>query len=160
MTVTVIFGSDQGCTRSIAARIAKKLNGKALDIKKARPSDLEASSLLILGCPTYGFGDLQSDWEENIATLEEADLGGKRVALFGTGDQVNYPDSFIDAVGILYDRVLAKGAQVVGFTDPDGYDFTGSAALRDGRFVGLALDEDNQSGKTEGRINAWISQLN
>lgn len=159
MTVTVIFGSDQGCTRTIAGRIAKKLNGKSLDIKKASTADLEDASLLILGCPTYGFGDLQTDWEDHIATLDDAELSGKTVALFGTGDQVNYPDSFIDAVGILYDRVTAKGARVVGFTATDGYDFTGSAALRDGQFVGLALDEDNQSGKTEGRINAWISQL-
>lgn len=159
MTTTVIFGSDQGCTRTIAGRIAKKLNGKSLDIKKARTDDLETCDLLILGCPTYGFGDLQTDWEDHIATLDDADLSGKKVALFGTGDQINYPDSFIDAVGILYDRVVAKGAQVVGFTATDGYDFTGSAALREGRFVGLALDEDNQSGKTEGRINAWISQL-
>ena len=159
MSVTVIFGSDQGCTRGVANRIAKKLNGKSLDIKQARPSDLEACQLLVLGCPTYGFGDLQSDWEENIGVLDEADLTGKKVALFGTGDQVNYPDSFIDAVGILYDRVVAKGAQVVGFTETAGYDFTGSAALRDGRFVGLALDEDNESGKSERRISAWISQL-
>ncbi|MBR9973256.1 flavodoxin FldA [Magnetospirillum sulfuroxidans] len=159
MSVTVIFGSDQGCTRGIANRIAKKLNGKSLDIKKATAEDLEACHLLILGCPTYGFGDLQSDWEDRIDILDDVDLAGKKVALFGTGDQVNYPDSFIDAVGILYDRVTAKGAQVVGFTETAGYDFTGSAALRDGRFVGLALDEDNQSGKTEGRIGAWISQL-
>lgn len=159
MTVTVIYGSDSGCTKTIASRIAAKMQGKSLDIKKAKSSDFENSDLLILGCPTYGVGDLQIDWEERLGVLDDANLAGRTIALFGTGDQLTYPESFVDAVGILYDRVQAKGARVVGFTDPDGYDFAFSQALRDGKLVGLALDEDNQSSKTEGRLNAWIKQL-
>jgi flavodoxin I len=31
--------------------------------------------------------------------------------------------------------------------------------LRDGKFLGLAIDEDNQSGKTEARVSAWLDQL-
>jgi flavodoxin I len=31
--------------------------------------------------------------------------------------------------------------------------------VRDGKFVGLALDEDNQSELTAGRIEAWATQL-
>ena len=81
------------------------------------------------------------------------------MAIFGTGDQVSFPDSFVDAIGILYDVVARKGAEVIGCTDPAGYDFTRSAALRDGKFVGLAIDEDNQSGETEARVTAWLSQL-
>ncbi|OJX68628.1 flavodoxin FldA [Magnetospirillum sp. 64-120] len=159
MRVMVVYGSDQGCTRGIANRIAGKLNGKSLDIKKARSADLEAAQLLILGSPTYGCGDLQSDWEDRIAVLDKADLDGKTVALFGMGDQMTYPECFCDAVGILYDRLLAKGARVVGFTEPEGYDFSSSAALRDGRFVGLLLDEDNQSELTDERIEAWVGGL-
>jgi len=159
MSVTVVYGSDQGCTRGIANRIAKKLNGKSLDIKKSKPADLESAHLLILGSPTYGSGDLQSDWEDRIAVLDDADLSGKKVAIFGLGDQMTYPECFCDAVGILYDRIVAKGAQVVGFTEPDGYDFSYSAALRDGRFVGLVLDEDNQSDMTDRRIDAWVGGL-
>lgn len=159
MTITVIYGSDAGCTKAVANRIAKKINGTTLSIRKAKAADMENASLLILGCPTYGFGDLQSDWEDCIDTLREADLSRSKVALFGMGDQVNYPDSFVDALGILYDEAVERGAEVVGFTEPDGYEFTASRALRDGQFVGLALDEDNQSSKTGGRITAWISQL-
>lgn len=159
MSITVVYGSDQGCTRGIANRIARKLNGKSLDIKKAKPDDLEACQLLILGSPTYGCGDLQSDWEDNIGVLDAANLNGKAVALFGTGDQMTYPECFGDAVGILFDRVTAKGARVVGFTEPEGYDFSYSAALRDGRFVGLVLDEDNQPHLTDDRIESWLESL-
>lgn len=159
MNITVIYGSDAGATKAVAARIAKKIQGKAIDIKSATTADFESCDLLILGAPTYGNGDLQSDWEAHIDTLKSADITNKKVALFGTGDQVNYPESFVDAMGILYDHVVEQGGVVVGFTETDGYDYSASTAERDGRFVGLALDQDNQSSKTDKRITTWISQL-
>lgn len=159
MKINVIYGSDAGGTKVVAGRIASALKGRAIDIRKASTTDFEECDLLVLGSPTYGLGELQCDWEDRMAVLEGARLQGKTVALFGTGDQLTYPDSFVDAIGILYDRVVDKGAHVVGFTETDGYDFTASAALRDGRFVGLALDEDTQSELSEGRIAAWIRQL-
>jgi flavodoxin I len=115
--------------------------------------------LLVLGSPTYGDGTLQTDWEDNIDKLRGANLKGKKVALFGTGDQQNYPTSFLDAMGILYDEVAALGANVVGFTGTRGFDYVQSTAERDGKFVGLALDLDTQSGMTEKRVTAWLSQL-
>ncbi|OAN52720.1 flavodoxin [Paramagnetospirillum marisnigri] len=159
MTVTVIFGSDSGATKAVAVKIAAKTGGRLLSVQKARTADYESCDLLILGCPTYGIGELQSDWDTHIGQLEAADLASCKVALFGTGDQMTYPDSFVDAMGILYDKVVARGAQVVGFTDTFGYDFSASTAFRDGRFVGLALDEDTQSHLTDDRVNAWIGQL-
>ena len=159
MIVNVIFGSDGGATKGVAAKISKKAQGKSIDIKAATRADFENCDLLILGSPTYGDGTLQTDWEENIDKLREANLAGKKVALFGTGDQATYPDSFVDAMGILYDEVTEKGATVIGFTDTAGYDYTGSTAERDGRFVGLALDQDGQSGMTEKRVTAWLASL-
>lgn len=159
MSISIIYGSDGGVTRKIANKMAAKLGIKAIDIKKAQSDDFERCSLLILGCPTYADGDLQSDWNDHLGKLEEADLDGKPVAIFGMGDQQNYPESFVDAIGILHDIVAEKGARVIGFTSPEGFDFTKSAALRDGRFVGLPLDEDNQSSQTDARINAWLAQL-
>ena len=159
MATHIIFGSDGGATKAVANRIAKKLNGKAIDIKDAKASDFESCTLLVLGVPTYGEGDLQSDWEENIEVLKSADLTKKKVALFGLGDQETYPDSFLDAMSVLYDLVLEQGADVIGFTETDGFSYTTSFAERDGHFVGLALDEDTQPGKTGKRIAAWVGDL-
>ncbi|ALK09915.1 flavodoxin FldA [Blastochloris viridis] len=159
MSVNVIFGSDGGATKAVASRIAKHTHGRAIDIKSATAADFENCTLLILGAPTYGAGDLQVDWEANIDKLAKASLAGKKVALFGTGDQIGYPESFVDAMGILYEHVVERGAIVVGFTDTAGYDYTASKAERDGRFVGLALDQDTQSSKTEKRITEWVSRL-
>ena len=159
MTVHVIYGSDSGRTRAAAGKIAAKLDGKVIDIKDASTDDFEGCDLLVLGVPTYGIGELQSDWEEGIDTLNAAELSGKKVALFGLGDQAGYPDSFVDAIGTLYDALIEKGANVVGFTDTKGYEFEGSTAVRDDKFVGLVLDQDNQAGKSEKRIAAWTSQI-
>lgn len=159
MNVTVIYGSDSGTTKTIAKRIAAGLGGRALDITAAKKADFEGCDLLVLGSPTYGIGDLQIDWEDKLGLLRQASLTGKPVALFGTGDQATYADSFVDAIGILHDIAVEQGAVIVGHTATDGYSHTASLAERDGRFVGLALDEDCQSELTEGRIAAWVAQL-
>lgn len=159
MIVNVIFGSDGGATKGVASGISKKCQGRAVDIKTASPADFENCELLILGSPTYGDGTLQTDWEEHIDKLRGARLKGKKVALFGTGDQESYPGSFVDAMGILYDEVTALEAVVVGFTDTKGYDYLNSTAERDGKFVGLALDQDTQSGLTDKRVTAWLSTI-
>jgi flavodoxin I len=157
MKINIIFGSDGGATRGVASKIASKCQGRTIDIKKAAVADFENCDVLVLGSPTYGDGTLQTDWEDNIDKLRGARLTGKKVALFGTGDQQNYPTSFLDAMGILYDEVSALGADVVGFTDTRGFDYVQSAAERDGRFVGLALDLYTQSGMTEKRVTAWLN---
>lgn len=159
MSVTIIFGSDGGATKGVASKISKKSQGRSIDIKDAKTDDFENCHLLILGSPTYGDGTLQTDWEENIDKLRSANLKGRKVALFGTGDQQTYPLSFQDAMGILYDEVSALGAEVIGFTETTGYDYIESTAVRDGKFVGLALDQDTQSGMTEKRVTAWLSHL-
>jgi len=62
-------------------------------------------------------------------------------------------------MGILEERIAAQGGTTVGYWPADGYDFSASKALRDGKFVGLALDEDNQSDLTASRIATWAAQL-
>lgn len=159
MTVNIIYGSDSGATKAVANRIAKHLQGTAIDVAKAIPRDFEDCDLLILGTPTYSAGDMQSDWEDNLAVLKAANIRGKKVGLFATGDQENFPASFVNAMGALYDHVVAQGATVVGFTATDGYRHTRSMAERDGRFVGLALDEDGEASRSAERIAAWVAEL-
>jgi flavodoxin len=46
---------------------------------------------------TWGIGDLQQDWDTRINLLAPVDFSGKKVAFFGLGDAMGYPDSFLDA---------------------------------------------------------------
>ena len=110
---------------------------------------------------TWDFGEIQEDWLQSWDDIEELDLQGKGVALFGLGDQAGYGEWFLDAMGLLHDKLIAKGCQVVGYWPNEGYEFETSKALVDeGRyFVGLALDETNQYEQTDERLALWLPQV-
>ena len=90
---------------------------------------------------------------------EEPDFSGKKVAYFGCGDQVGYADNFLDAIGILEEKITERGGKTVGYWSTEGYEFDESKAVRNGKFVGLALDDTNQSDLTEQRLRKWVSLL-
>ena len=114
---------------------------------------------LIFGISTWGEGDLQDDWEDYLPHINRENLHNKTVAMFGLGDQEEYCEYYLDAMGIVYDYVIEAGATVVGAWSIDGYDFDESKAIRDEEFVGLALDADNQDDLTTQRIESWIQQI-
>lgn len=87
------------------------------------------------------------------------DFSNKKVAVFGTGDPQSYPDSFVDAIGLIYEKLAEKGVNVVGFWPTEGYEYDASRAEKDGHFVGLVIDEDNQSDLTDERIAKWVEGL-
>lgn len=170
VTIGIFFGTDTGRTRRIAKLIAQKLGDRAvapLNINRTSVEQFLSHDRLILGTPTYGDGNLpglssgmaQESWEEFLPHLEGRDMRGKTVALFGLGDQDKYCNEFVDAMIFIHDAVLACGARVIGQWPVADYRFKASQALLDGRFVGLALDQINQSAMTEARIDAWLQQL-
>ncbi|OAN13620.1 flavodoxin FldA [Photobacterium jeanii] len=156
----VFFGSDTGNTESIAEKIATKLGLEAQDIAGCTSDIFDDYELLILGTPTANYGEMQPDWDYFVPELEDADLSGKKVALFGLGDQIDYPDSFQDAMGDLADLVTEAGGELVGAWSTEGYEFNDSRAVKEeGQFVGLALDEDRQPDLTDDRIATWLTSL-
>lgn len=62
-------------------------------------------------------------------------------------------------MGTLYEAAKAAGADMIGAVSTDGYTFDDSTAVADGKFVGLALDEDNESHLTDTRIAAWVAEI-
>jgi len=159
--IGLFYGTTTGKTEAAAEMIRDALgDGVTMhDIAEAETGDFEGYECLIIGCPTWNIGELQSDWEGFFEDLDEVDFSGKTVAYFGTGDQVGYEDNFQDAMGILEEKIAEKGGKTVGYTTTDGYEFSESKALRDGKFCGLALDDDNQSDLSEERIKAWTAQI-
>ncbi|MEM7347719.1 MAG: flavodoxin, partial [Chloroflexota bacterium] len=123
------------------------------------PADLLEYDYLILGIPTWDIGELQTDWDDIFADLEELDFSGKKIAIFGVGDQYGYPDNFLDAVGILGNRLRERNGELIGFWPTDGYEFDESVGFEDGKFMGLGIDDVNQSELTEERITAWVAQI-
>lgn len=131
----------------------------AHDIAETPPEMMLEYDMIIIGCPTWNIGQLQEDWDVVYDRLDALDFSGKRIAIFGLGDQYDYPDNFCDAIGILGRKFRERGAELVGFTSTDGYEFSYSLGIEDGLFMGLALDDVNESERTPERLTDWIWQL-
>ncbi len=116
---------------------------------------------LILGIPTWDFGELQEDWESHWDAMDNLDLTGKQVALYGLGDQVGYPKWFQDALGYLWAKVRTQGASTVGAWPNEGFEFEDSKALSSDEkmFVGLPLDDENQLEVADDHIDQWCDQI-
>lgn len=156
--IGIFYGSTTGNTQNIAEFIASKLgNCDVFDVSKASKEDLNNYKNLILASSTYGDGELQTDWDDFSSTLSEDDFVDKIVAIVGIGDQDAYSDTFCDAIGIL--ATLASKATIIGVTKNDGYNFEASKSLDGDNFLGLALDEDNQSDLTTARLESWIKSI-
>ncbi|MCB1930972.1 MAG: flavodoxin [Candidatus Accumulibacter sp.] len=168
--IGIFFGTESGRTKLVARYIAKSLGDAAsapVDIGHATLADFLAHDALILGSPTHGGGQLPErstsacppSWQTFLAQLAGADLSGKVAAIYGVGDQKKYPGAFVDAIAVIQDTLLARGARVVGRWPTSGYDFSASQAVDDGHFLGLALDQENQPGLTGQRVESWLALL-
>ena len=161
--VGLFYGSTTGKTADAAEQIQTALGGDSvvemIDIAEAEASSLAEYDNLIIGCPTWNIGDLQDDWEAVFEDLDDVDFSGKTVAYFGTGDQIGYADNFMDAMGQLEEKISGLGGKTVGYWSIDGYEHNESLAIRDGKFCGLALDDDNQDDQSEARIQAWAADI-
>lgn len=161
--IGLFFGTQTGNTETIAETIQKEFGGDSVvtlhDIAEADLSDFDNYQYIIIGCPTWNIGEMQADWEGLYDDLDDVDFSGKKVAYFGPGDQIGYAENFQDAMGILEEKISGLGGTTVGQWSTEGYDFEESKAVKNGKFVGLALDEDNQSELTDERVKTWVSQL-
>ena len=161
--VGLFYGSTTGKTADAAEQLQAALGGDSVvelhDIADSSADDFAGYEYFILASPTWDIGQLQADWEGFFPDLDDIDFSGKTVAYFGTGDQSGYEDNFMDAMGILEEKISELGGKTVGYWPTEGYDFNESRAIRNGKFCGLALDDDNQAEETEERIKTWAAQI-
>jgi flavodoxin I len=169
--IGLFFGTETGTTRLIAKKIHKLLGddiaAKPVNVNRTTPAEFLQYDALILGIPSYGDGKmpgrgagcLEANWEEFLQGLQEADLSGKRIALFGLGAQERYADTFASSMIQLYRTLKSHGAEIVGAWSTEGYTFNHSDSVIDGQFVGLVIDQRTQSLLTEQRLQAWIGQI-
>jgi len=163
--VKMYYSTSTGNTETVAGYISSAAGLASFDdIGDATDDEIKGADGLIVGAPTWHTGaDEQrsgTGWDDWLYdTLPNLDVTGKKVAIFGVGDQQSYGDNYCDAAGELYDLFTAAGAKVYGMTSQDGYDHVESKAVYDDKFCGLMCDEDNQYDMSEDRAKAWVAQL-
>ncbi len=160
--IGIFFGSTTGYTEEVAEKIATRLGVGKEDIHNVMDTQVEAVApydILLLGCSTWGEGELQDDWNDFLFKLKDLKLEGKTVAIFGCGDSATYSTSFCDAIGLIHNELIHTGCRFAGETEVNGYSFDHSGAEINGKFAGLPIDEINEPEKTEERVNAWVEKL-
>ena len=155
----VVFGSSTGNCQSFAEIIAQKIKADIIDVSNININKLAEYDNLVLGTSTWGAGEMQDDWYDGIKNLKDADLSGKTVALFGCGDADSYSDTFCGGISEIYNTVKDSGANILGGVDAAEYTYDDSESVIDGKFVGLALDVNEDEAKSEERIDKWIQSI-
>lgn len=158
--IVIVYGTKRATIKSVAEEIKKELKEDAdiYDIKDFDMDQLKNYDVLLLGTSTIGHGDIQQTWKDKLFELGNIDLSGKKIALFGLGNQVYHKDTFCGGMSHLYAAVKDKSLIAEGVSTK-GYKFEASPSVIGDKFVGLALDQDNESGKTPERIKNWLQHL-
>lgn len=162
--IGLFYGSSTCYTEMTGEKIRATLGEDRVDMFNIADTPIVTAQFypcVILGIPTWDYGELQEDWEDIWEEIDDVDFTDKKIALYGLGDQVGYPEWFLDAMGYLHSKVVARGAEPCGYWPRADYEFEASKALTpdgDG-FVGLALDEENEFDLTDERIRQWCQQL-
>lgn len=159
----IFYGSTTGNTENVAEKIATELGIGKEDIHNVADTQVQAVQpyeVLLLGCSTWGVGEMQDDWNDFLFKLKDMDLKNKIVALFGCGDAASFGSSFCDALGLIYKELQQTGCSFTGEVETSEYNYDNSEAVINGKFVGLPLDENNEPEKTDQRIKQWIEKLN
>lgn len=156
-----MFGATEMVAEQVAAALSRVMGVEVpcRDVAWIDLDDLIDRDLILLGLCTWNIGQLPSDLESRLPELAALDLHGKLLALFGTGDAVGYPDTYLDALELVDDALLTTGVERIGDWPVQGYDFIESRAQRGDVFIGLGVDEDNEPELTEGRVNAWVHKV-
>ncbi|XZR52860.1 MAG: flavodoxin FldA [Enterobacteriaceae bacterium] len=160
--IGIFYGSDTGNTKKIAKIIQNKIckYAKIYNISNVNKKIIESYNILFFGISTWYYGEPQNDWFNFFPILKKINFSKKYVALFGCGDQEDYPEYFCDAIKYIYDIICPLGANIIGYWDNSGYFFEKSKSLlSNNKFIGLIIDEDRQPELTNIRINKWIIKL-
>jgi flavodoxin len=102
--VGIYYDSSTGNTETCAGYIGAAAGVSPNWIGDAREDQMKAHEALIVGAPTWHTGaDTErsgTEWDKWLyKTLPNMDLKGKKVAIFGCGDQQSYSDYYCDAAG-------------------------------------------------------------
>lgn len=164
MKIGLFYSSDTGNTETVAEMIQDQVGKEYLDVHEVFDIDLPETivqyDFVIIGVPTWYDGEVQNEWADKLDEFDKINLSGRKVAVYGLGDQEDWGEYFCDAIAELALKAQKSGATIIGHWPSEGYDFTESKALiNEHTFIGLPLDEDRQPDLTEERVNTWLDQL-
>jgi flavodoxin I len=164
--IALIYWPKIGSTEDAALKILSMFDRKFIDlftITSINTAEFGLYDAFIIGGSTTGADNWEdahkTRWNDFFARLKAADIKGKPFAIFGLGNQILYPNNFVDGIAEIKEQFENAGAVMKGLWPIAGYEFRDSRAMVDGKFFGLALDSDQQDELTDQRITKWVTQV-
>lgn len=165
--VVILYWAKGGNVEKVANVVYKKLGSEKADLFDLESFDISKLTdykLAILGGSTVGADNWEEAtndnmWNRFFREIENKDLSEMKFAAFGLGNQMLYPDNFVDALGVFHDEIDKTHARIIGYWPVEGYRFTNSEGAQKDKFYGLALDEDTEAELTDDRVTRWLAQL-
>jgi flavodoxin I len=164
--IALIYWPKKGSTEAAAHRIYSRFEKDVIDIftiTDINTAEFGMYDAYIIGGSTTGADNWEqahkTRWSDFFKKLNKAEIQGKPFALFGLGNQVLYPNNFVDSMAFLKELFENQDAVLKGLWPTEGYEFEDSESLENGMFIGLALDFDTQPDLTDGRIDKWVAQV-
>ena len=102
--IGLFYATKAERTSWVAEKIQKEFGEDKIEvvpIEQAWQNDFAAYDCFIVGASTWFDGELPTYWDELLPELRTMKLKGKKVAIFGLGDQIRYPENFADGIGLL-----------------------------------------------------------
>lgn len=163
--IALIYWPEGGNVEVIADKLIKKIGQPKIikmSLLKLDKDALHQCGHWIVGGSTVGShvwedANDSNKWNAFFKLLSEIDMTQKTIAFYGLGDQVLYPNHFVDGLGLLHEEFVKHNPKIVGQCPVYGYKFLESEGVIDGKFAGLALDEDNEDDKSDSRIESWLN---
>jgi flavodoxin I len=164
-TIGLFYGSSTGNTEAVSFQMKEEIDSRdnwsaeVHNIGATSPEKMLEYDYMIMGIPTWNTGELQDDWDIFLPNFGNMDMSGKKVAMFGLGDQNGYGYNFLDALGLLADEVLKANGFVLGMWKTEKYEYEESKAEIEDHFMGLGVDQEGQNEMTTQRIKDWVKQV-
>ncbi|MEX1377569.1 MAG: flavodoxin domain-containing protein [Eubacteriales bacterium] len=113
----IIYGSTTGNTALVANMIKDNITNYEVSILDATDAYADAvsdSDLVIYGSSTWGYGELQDDFQEYYDNEMTPELiKGKDFAVFGCGDHESFEDVFCNAVDTIEEKIKDYGGNLI-----------------------------------------------
>jgi flavodoxin I len=165
--IGLFFAPEGGNVEKVTKKVIEKIGSEKIDLFSVQKIDtdlLKNYDKIIMGISTVGRDSWDSNyskigWDFFIPKLDKVDLKNKVIAIFGLGNHILYPENFVDSMGILGKKLIERGAKIIGQTPVEDYDYNDSAAIIDGQFIGVPIDEDNDNDLTDERLDKWLNKI-
>ncbi len=165
--IVLLYWGKGGNVERTANKVYSMFDPQTIDIFDVVSFDVNSINnydLMILGHSTIGAEDWQeakadNEWNAFFRKLEAFDNKKVTAASFGLGDQILYPDHFVDSLGVYQEEMDGMNIPTIGAWPTESYRYTDSDGEKNGMFFGLALDVDNEPELTIERIIQWTTDI-